>query len=92
MTGTPAPQLSLVGGTTCEVVSRTQQLYTGTVEHETLKAGDLRERYLTRLAERKDRLTHLCRATGWQYLLHHTDASAQSALLQIYQSLDRGTT
>ena len=64
----------------------------GTVEHETLKAGDLRERYLTRLAERKDRLTHLCRATGWQYLLHHTDASAQSALLQIYQSLDRGTT
>ena len=27
----------------------------GTLSHETLKAGDLRERYLTRLAERKRR-------------------------------------
>jgi uncharacterized protein (DUF58 family) len=63
----------------------------GTVEHETLKAGDLRSRYLTRLAERKDRLSALCRATGWQYQLHHTDQSAQSALLTIYQAFDRGT-
>ena len=63
----------------------------GTVEHETLKANDLRDRYLTRLAERKDRLDHLSRATGWQYLIHHTDNSAQSALLTIYQALDRGT-
>ncbi|WP_136636329.1 DUF58 domain-containing protein [Pseudooceanicola onchidii] len=64
----------------------------GTVEHETLKAGDLRDRYLTRLAERKDRLDHLCRATGWQFHTHHTDRSAQSALLTIYAALDRGTT
>ncbi|EAQ03826.1 hypothetical protein OB2597_11301 [Pseudooceanicola batsensis HTCC2597] len=63
----------------------------GTLEHETLKANDLRARYLARLAERKDRLDTLCRATGWQYLIHHTDASAQSALLTIYQALDRGT-
>ena len=63
----------------------------GTLEHETLKASDLRDRYLARLADRKDRLQALSRATGWQYLLHHTDASAQSALLTIYQALDRGT-
>lgn len=63
----------------------------GTVQHETLKAGDLRQRYLTRLAERKDRLDRLCRTTGWQFHVHHTDASAQSALLTIYSALDRGT-
>jgi uncharacterized protein (DUF58 family) len=63
----------------------------GTIEHETLKAGDLRDRYLTRLAERKDRLDRLCRAAGWQFHVHHTDASAQSALLTIYSALDRGT-
>lgn len=63
----------------------------GTLQHETLKANDLRDRYLTRLAERKERLQSLCRVTGWQYQLHHTDNSAQSALLTIYQALDRGT-
>lgn len=56
--------------------------------HETLKAGDLRTRYLDRLAERKDRLDHLSRLTGWQYLCHHTNTSAQSALLWIYRAMD----
>ena len=36
----------------------------GTLRHETLKAGDLRDRYLDRLAERKDALTQLCRDNG----------------------------
>tara|TARA_R110000868_G_scaffold400956_3_gene675919 strand:- start:90256 stop:91131 length:876 start_codon:yes stop_codon:yes gene_type:complete len=63
----------------------------GSVAHETLKANDLRDRYLTRLAERKDALSALCRATGWQFSTHHTEASAQSALLWIWQALDRGT-
>ncbi|SFT36169.1 DUF58 domain-containing protein [Sedimentitalea nanhaiensis] len=62
----------------------------GTLSHETLKAGDLRDRYLTRLAERKDRLDHLCRLTGWQLGLHHTSQSAQPALLWLYRALDRG--
>ncbi len=62
----------------------------GTLSHETLKAGDLRDRYLTRLAERKDRLAHLCRLTGWQLGLHHTSQSAQPALLWLYRALDRG--
>lgn len=56
--------------------------------HETLKAGDLRSRYLDRLAERKDRLEQLSRLTGWQYMCHHTSDSAQSALLWIYRAMD----
>ena len=63
----------------------------GTLAHETLKAGDLKTRYQQRLHERKAELTHLCHATGWQFQTHHTDASAQSALLYIYRALDRGT-
>lgn len=62
----------------------------GTVRHETLRAGDLRTRYLDRLAERKARLDVLSRASGWNYLCHHTGQSAQSALLWLYRALDRG--
>ncbi len=60
-----------------------------TVSHETLKASDLRSRYLDRLAERKDALRDLARATGWQYSCHHTSGSAQSALLWIYSAIER---
>ncbi|MFX0542136.1 DUF58 domain-containing protein [Roseovarius sp. S4756] len=62
----------------------------GTLAHETLKASDLRERYLERLAARKDALRSLCRATGWVYACHHTDASPQSALLHLYRMLGEG--
>lgn len=58
--------------------------------HETLKAGDLRTRYLDRLAARKDRLDRICRLTGWQYQCHHTNTSAQSALLWVYRAMDGG--
>ncbi len=61
----------------------------GTISHETLKAGDLRDRYLNRLAERKDELKALARATGWQYHVHHTDKPATSALLWMYGALER---
>lgn len=60
-----------------------------TITHETLKAGDLRDRYLDRLAERKAKLADLARATGWQYSCHHTGDSAQSALLWLYGALER---
>lgn len=63
----------------------------GTLAHETLKAGDLRSRYLDRLAARKDELNQLCRTTGWHLGLHHTADSAQSALLWLYRALDGGT-
>jgi uncharacterized protein (DUF58 family) len=63
----------------------------GTLSHETLKASDLKSRYLERLAARKAELQRLCALTGWQYGLHHTDASAQSALLWLYSALDSRT-
>lgn len=62
----------------------------GTLAHETLKAGDLRDRYLARLAERKAELSALCAATGWRHGLHHTSDSAQSALLWLYRAIDKG--
>jgi uncharacterized protein (DUF58 family) len=60
----------------------------GTLSHETLKAGELKARYLDRLAERKDRLEHLARVSGWLYDCHHTGDSAQAALLWIYAALE----
>jgi uncharacterized protein (DUF58 family) len=62
---------------------------TGALRHETRKAGDLRGRYLARLAERKARLDALALRTGWLYGLHHTDQPAQSALLWLYRALER---
>ncbi|MGD9864145.1 MAG: DUF58 domain-containing protein [Pseudodonghicola sp.] len=63
----------------------------GTLRHETLKASELRARYLDRLAARRDALSRLCRATGWQFGMHHTGDSAQAALLWLYRALDGGT-
>jgi uncharacterized protein (DUF58 family) len=62
----------------------------GTVRHETQRAGDLRARYLARLAERKDRLATLARAVGWHYTCHHTGEAAQPALLWLYRALEGG--
>jgi len=62
----------------------------GSLAHETLKADDLRLRYLDRLAARREELTALCRMTGWQFGQHHTADSAQSALLWLWRALDGG--
>jgi uncharacterized protein (DUF58 family) len=62
----------------------------GSLRHETLRAGDLRARYLDRLADRKARLETLARASGWHYLCHHSGQPAQSALLWLYAALERG--
>jgi len=59
------------------------------LRHETLKAGDLRDRYLERLAERKARLEELAYLSGWQYRCHHTGDSLQQALLWAYTALER---
>lgn len=61
----------------------------GTFVHETLKAGDLRDRYIQRLAERKERLLALCQLTGWQFLSHHTGDAASPALMWIYNAMER---
>ena len=62
----------------------------GSLSHETLKAGDLRGRYLDRLAARKARLADLARAVGWHFHTHHTGQPAQSALLWAYGALEGG--
>lgn len=62
---------------------------TGALAHETLKARALRDRYLDRLADRRDAMDHLCRQTGWQLGLHHTDQSAQAGLLWLHGALGR---
>lgn len=62
----------------------------GSLSHETLKARDLRDRYLERLAKRKAALAELARLTGWQYTCHHTGEAAQPALLWMYRALERG--
>jgi len=61
----------------------------GGLRHETLKASDLKSRYLDRLAARKDKLQHLARITGWQFQTHHTGQSATNALLWLYNALER---
>ncbi len=61
----------------------------GTMRHETLKAGDLRARYLDRLDARKAELRDLANATGWQYTLHHTGSPAAGTLLWLYTALER---
>ena len=88
-----------VRGVLCHVLDPSEEVFPftgrtifesvgGTLRHETLKANDLRDRYLERLANRKAELQSLCEVTGWRYGLHHTDASAQSALLWLYGALD----
>ena len=62
----------------------------GTMAHETLKASDLRERYLDRLANRKAELKTLCATTGWRFTTHHTSDSAQAALLWLYRAFEEG--
>ena len=62
----------------------------GSLRHETLKASGLKQRYLARLADRRDELEALCRLTGWRLGQHHTGESAQAALLWLYRALDGG--
>jgi len=59
----------------------------GALRFESRKAGSLRDRYLDRLAERKDHLSTLARRTGWQFTTHHTDSPAPAALLWLYHAL-----
>ena len=61
----------------------------GGLRHETLKAGDLRGRYLARLAERKDRLAALARLTGWHFTPHHTGDAPLAVLMWLYRALER---
>ncbi|MGR3623528.1 DUF58 domain-containing protein [Pseudophaeobacter sp.] len=63
---------------------------TGALAHETLKAAGLRDRYLDRLAERRDALIRLCRLAGWHFGQHHSSDSALKSLMWLYHGMDRG--
>lgn len=60
----------------------------GSLRHETLQAADLTERYLEKLAERKARLAAVCKQTGWTYACHHTNESAQAAVMWLYNMIE----
>lgn len=60
----------------------------GSLEFETRQAGDLKDRYLDRLAARKAELSDLAHRTGWQYHLHHTGDAPAAALLWLYRALE----
>ena len=62
----------------------------GRLRHETLHAGELRERYRGRLAERRDRLDALARRTGWIKLDHATDAPPSPILLTLFAAIEGG--
>ncbi|MBC7133352.1 MAG: DUF58 domain-containing protein [Roseovarius sp.] len=91
-----------VRGVLCQVLDPAEEVFPyrgrtifesmgGGLRHETLKAADLRPRYLERLAARKDMLARLAAATGWTHCVHHTDTSAQVALLWLWRAIsDRG--
>ncbi|OCX66836.1 hypothetical protein BFP70_01085 [Thioclava sp. SK-1] len=59
----------------------------GSLQFETRSAGDLRDQYRARLAERRERLLRMAQAAHWQFSTHHTGSSAQAALLWLHQAL-----
>jgi uncharacterized protein (DUF58 family) len=58
----------------------------GELDHNVGKADSLAVPYVQRLKARQSALTELAGRLGWTFLIHHTDTSAQSALLSIYQA------
>ncbi len=63
-------------------------LHEGGLAHETRDAAGLRDRYLDRLAARRDQLDRAARQAGWTLGLHLTDAPPAMALLWLYQALE----
>ncbi len=70
------------GRTIFESISRS-------VEHETLKARDLKTAYLDRLAARRAVLGEAARKSGWLLHAARSDQPAQAALLWAYRALER---
>jgi len=60
----------------------------GSLHHETQKAGGLRDRYIAKLAERRDRLTMLARESGWSFGIHRTSDSATAGLMWVFETLE----
>lgn len=54
------------------------------VRHDTDEAASLREKYLRRLAERRDDLAAVARRANWRLILHRTDESPRKALVRLH--------
>ncbi len=48
------------------------------------KAESLQTEFTEKMSEHRARISDLARRLGWTYSLHHTDETAQSALLKLY--------
>ncbi|MEM1306803.1 MAG: DUF58 domain-containing protein, partial [Pseudomonadota bacterium] len=54
------------------------------------RAETLREAYLAKLAEHRDRLREIARKSGWTFTVHHTDRAATEPLLALIMRLQAG--
>ncbi|WP_419182494.1 DUF58 domain-containing protein [Paracoccus seriniphilus] len=61
----------------------------GGLRHDSHDAAGLREAYLMRLAERRDRLRRAAETAGWYFTCHSTDQAPAHALGWLYQTLGR---
>lgn len=59
----------------------------GRIRHETDEAAGLRQKYLSRLAARRDELAHIARRANWHLILHRTDEDARTPLLRLHALL-----
>lgn len=59
----------------------------GAIRHDSRDAGGLRDAYLARLAERRDRLRSRALGAGWHFGHHTTDHPPAAALSWLYQVL-----
>lgn len=84
-----------VGGTAVQIIDPFEESFPfeGRVEfkdvqsHERVmveNAGELRARYKEAFEKRKADLGTICRRLNWGHLIHHTDRSARSGLLNIH--------
>lgn len=84
-----------VGGTAVQIIDPAEESFpfSGRVEFKDVQsqeqvlienAGDLRIRYKEAFQKRKSDLAGVCRRLNWGHLIHHTDRSARSGLLNIH--------
>ena len=89
-----------VRGTLMQVLDPAEESlpFTGRVRFEGLEGEDttllprvesMRRDYSVHMKEHREGLAHIARAAGWYFSTHHTDRSAESALLTLYGALAR---
>jgi uncharacterized protein (DUF58 family) len=54
------------------------------------QAQTIREDYIRRLAEHRDKIAQVARSRGWSLMLHRTDRPASEALLALRMQLAAG--